>query len=140
MAKIYFKASLFRVEKVVIATARYWVMKTLPIVLISFNISAVPAETADEIAHLIAFVHSTQCRYKRNGDKYNGAAAAAHIQKKYAYYGAEVTSAEMFIELSATKSTMSGKYYLVYCPEQPAVKSADWLLQELLRYRGEKIR
>ncbi|BBN55541.1 hypothetical protein TRE132_36660 [Pseudomonas chlororaphis subsp. aurantiaca] len=45
-----------------------------------------------------------------------------------------VSSAEDFIELAATKSSMSGKAYEVHCPtgSQPA---SSWLKTELQRQR-----
>ena len=89
----------------------------------------------DEIRHLLGFVQSTQCRYERNGKSYDGEEAAKHIRKKYRYFKDEIDSTEKFIELSATKSTMSGKYYMIYCDDGPGVRSQRWLLDELKDYR-----
>ena len=43
---------------------------------------------------------------------------------------------EAFIKYSATKSTMSGKYYTVKCPDGKEIRSQDWLLEELAVFRG----
>jgi len=90
--------------------------------------------TADEkqqIDKLIVFVENSDCLFVRNGDEHSGKDAAKHIKRKYKHSRDEIASPEEFIELSATKSSMSGKYYHIRCEDQPEVKSKDWLLQEL---------
>ncbi|PCK08137.1 MAG: hypothetical protein COA42_10850 [Alteromonadaceae bacterium] len=86
--------------------------------------------------HLLAFVESTDCSYERNGDMHSGIEAVKHINKKYAHFSKRISTAEDFIKHSATKSKMSGKYYLVHCTNKAPVKSRDWLLTELKRYRS----
>ena len=88
-----------------------------------------------EINHLLQYVKITECTYIRNGDAYKGPKAVSHIQRKYDYFEDDIHSAEDFIRLSATKSTMSGKKYHIKCPNQPQVESGRWLLDELARYR-----
>ncbi len=93
------------------------------------------AATQDEINHLLNFVASTDCKYERNGTMHNGKEAVGHINKKYAYYNDDIKSTEDFIEYSATKSKMSGKYYKIHCNNKVSIKSQDWLLIELMTYR-----
>jgi len=93
------------------------------------------ASNQEEINHLLNFVSSTDCKYERNGTMHNGAEAVKHITKKYEYYSDDIETAEEFIKYSATKSKMSGKYYKIHCSNMVAVKSQDWLLQELNLYR-----
>ena len=100
--------------------------------LLSFNVFA---STQDEIAHLLTFVETTECKYERNGTLHNGAEAVKHINKKYQYSADGIKSAEDFIKYSATKSKMSGKYYKIHCANKAIVKSQDWLLTELKTYR-----
>lgn len=88
-----------------------------------------------EIDHLLLFVENTECMFERNGTSHSGKEAVEHIKKKYNYYKDEIDSAEKFIKLSATKSTLSGKYYMILCNGRPIIKSQDWLLQELKNYR-----
>ncbi|MBT8133201.1 MAG: DUF5329 domain-containing protein, partial [Gammaproteobacteria bacterium] len=45
---------------------------------------------------------------------------------------------EEFIEYSATKSTMSGDYYMVSCPGKETIRTQDWLMAELKRFRTEQ--
>ena len=88
-----------------------------------------------EIDHLLNFVEHSTCRINRNGKFYDGSKAISHIKKKYAYFKNEIQTTEQFIELSATKSTMSGNYYMVECGDGEQVRTKDWLLNELENYR-----
>ncbi|WP_210247080.1 DUF5329 family protein [Aliikangiella marina] len=97
------------------------------------------ADMQSEIEHLLGYVKSTDCVYERNGKKHNGAEAHKHILRKYDYYEDDIESTEDFIKYSATKSNMSGKFYLIHCPNQPTLTSQAWLLQELSEYRQERI-
>ena len=103
--------------------------------LILFNSEAAESNYKAEIAHLLTYVKNTPCQYIRNGDTHDGTEAAKHIQNKYDYYKDDIHTAEDFIRLSAAKSTMSGSKYYIQCPGSPKVESAQWLLQELDRYR-----
>lgn len=89
----------------------------------------------NEIDHLLMFIENTKCQYERNGKLYIGNDAAKHIREKYNYFKDEIDSTESFIELSATKSKMSGKYYMILCKGNSKIKSQEWLLQELKNYR-----
>ncbi len=96
----------------------------------------VPVSPTHEIDHLLMFVEKSPCMLERNGIKYSGRDAAAHIKKKYRYFRNKIKTSEAFIEYSASKSTISGKYYEVHCPGLPRVKTQTWLLDELARYRS----
>jgi hypothetical protein len=87
-----------------------------------------------DVRYLLDRVAASDCTFIRNGKRYAGADAARHLQRKYDYatrkYG-DIT-AEQFIEHVATKSSWTGKYYLVTCPPQSTEqRSADWLRQML---------
>ncbi len=108
----------------------------LIIILITFSGHIYATEKDEvEIKHLLSFLASTQCLYERNGQMHSGEAAVKHIKKKYHYYLDDITTAEDFIKLSATKSTFSGQYYKIHCSNQSSVQSQKWLLSELNRYR-----
>lgn len=112
-------------------------MKLSKLLLILLSVMSVNlyASIKTEINHLLSFVGATECKYERNGTMHTGSEAVKHINKKYDYYLDNIESAEDFIKYSATKSTMSGKYYKVYCLNADPIKSKDWLLSELERYR-----
>ena len=96
----------------------------------------VPPEQKPEVEHLINYLETSNCSMVRNGSTHKGAAATKHVRRKYKHFRNDIGSTEEFIELSATKSTMSGKPYEVHCPGKPPKESAAWLLEELEIYRG----
>ncbi len=110
-------------------------LKYLIILLMSLALHA-QSDYKQEINHLLSFVKNTPCVYIRNGDAHSGEEAVKHIQRKYDYYKDDIASAEDFIRLSATKSTMSGSKYYVQCGNKPKIESSRWLLAELQHYRN----
>jgi hypothetical protein len=95
------------------------------------------AGSDEEITHLLNYVATTACRYERNGKMYSGPKARDHMQMKYDYFKGKgkVSTAEEFIQYSATRSTMSKKHYRIHCENVAPVNSSDWLMAELKRYR-----
>ena len=87
-----------------------------------------------EIQHLLKFVSESGCTFIRNGSKHTPKEAAEHIKNKYEYYK---DSAEKFIELSATQSTLTKKKYMIKCPGEEVMENQKWLLKELNSLRGE---
>ena len=85
---------------------------------------------------MLDFVEHSECQFVRNGEAFPGPEARAHLEKKLDYLEDKnkVNSAEDFIDLAATKSSMSGRDYEVRCPEgtQPA---GAWLKRELQKQR-----
>lgn len=97
-----------------------------------------PTPTQSEIEHLLDFVKKTSCQFNRNGKAHDGPDAAAHIEKKYKHFKDKIITAEDFITHSATKSSMSGEYYILGCQGQDPIKTQEWLLLELKKYRETK--
>ena len=93
--------------------------------------------TQDEIDHLLVFVETSGCVYIRNGKEYSATDAVKHINRKYKRFEEDIDSAERFIELSATKSTMSSQPYYIQCKGTEKIQSSTWLLLELTRYRSD---
>jgi len=91
-----------------------------------------------EVEHLLEFVKTSDCVINRNATEYTGPEGVAHIQRKYEYYREDIETTEDFIRLSATKSTMSGKYYTVKCPGKVMINTQRWLLTELEFFRVEE--
>lgn len=98
----------------------------------------VPASQVDEVRHLMAFVKNSGCIINRNGTDYAALEGIGHIEKKYDYFRDDIKNTEDFIKYSASKSTMSGDYYTVTCPGTETIRTHDWLLAELKRYRAGK--
>ena len=113
----------------------FWV---LVLVLFSGSVVAdVSPATQLEIDHLLNFIRNSSCIIDRNGKTYVAVKAISHIEKKYAYFTDDIKTTEDFIELSATKSTMSGKYYMVRCGDDDQIRTREWLMQELQRLREQ---
>jgi hypothetical protein len=99
---------------------------------------AAPSGAAQiEIDHLFAYLAESPCRFNRNGTWYVAHEARDHLKKKYDYLMRKglLNSAESFIDLAASRSSVSGEPYLVQCPGTPVVPSAVWFKDELLRFR-----
>ncbi|WP_139832713.1 MULTISPECIES: DUF5329 domain-containing protein [Pseudomonas] len=104
-------------------------------IIVGREVSATP-QTTQEIRGLLDFVEHSECRFVRNGTEYSGPRARAHLMQKLDYLEGRkmVKSAEDFIDLAATKSSMSGRIYEVRCPEG-AEPASIWLKRELQRQR-----
>ncbi|MES2318081.1 MAG: DUF5329 domain-containing protein [Pseudomonadota bacterium] len=99
-----------------------------------------PEATRAEVAHLMAAVEKSQCKFNRNGSWHEAKAAREHLEKKFDYLDKRdmVTTAESFIARGASTSSMSGKAYEMQCGTAKAVTSSAWLTEELNRYRKAK--
>lgn len=97
------------------------------------------AQSQAEIEHLFGFLRESNCEFQRNGTWYAAPKAAEHIRDKYNYLIKRdlINSADKFIELAASKSSVSGKEYQVKCADKVTLSSAKWFTQELARYRAE---
>ena len=111
------------------------------ILIIAYSCSAsadVTKTQKPEVAHLLNFVKTSSCEINRNGTYHKGSEAVSHIEKKYDYFRDKINTTEEFIEYSATKSAISGKYYSVRCGNGEVIKTKEWLLNELKIYREIK--
>ena len=104
------------------------------------SLADVPESQAPEVDYLIRSLKTSGCEMIRNGKSYDGEAAAAHVRLKYDYFRDEIFSTQEFIERAATRSTMSGKAYMVDCPGEEPIPSADWLQNKLKAYRKKQDR
>ena len=107
----------------------------ISVIICNVVFADVPADQLKEVQHLLDYVKDSGCIINRNGFDYPANKGVYHIKRKYDYFSDNINSTEDFIEYSASKSTMSGNYYTVTCPEKETVKTRDWLLLELKRFR-----
>ena len=100
----------------------------------------VHADKQSEIEHLLAYVEKSGCEFERNGDIFDAPEARENIQRKYDYVmrwgSSRIKTAEDFIRLTASESSLSGNKYYVNCNGKSQT-SSEWLLEELARFRAK---
>ncbi|KQP50153.1 DUF5329 domain-containing protein [Pseudorhodoferax sp. Leaf274] len=99
-----------------------------------------PAPVQAEIDALISRLQASGCEFQRNGRWHAGAEAVAHLQKKRDYLEGRdaIRSAEDFVNLAASESSLSGEPYRVRCAGAEPVDSRAWLQQRLQELRRKK--
>lgn len=105
---------------------------------VAFASSAKSAESLDQtISYLIDYVANSKTTFIRNGSSHTPAEAAEHIKAKFAHYKNDIKTPEDFIRLSASKSILSGKPYLVRLPDGKEMHLDAWLTEALKQHRSE---
>jgi hypothetical protein len=100
--------------------------------------AAVRADTTEaEVEYLITSVGESGCTFIRNGSRHDAEDAASHMRLKYRRGKRYATTAELFIERLASKSSMSGELYFIECEGEEPVSSGEWLSARLEDYRSK---
>ena len=113
-------------------------MKTKALLLAALlSLPALAQTTSSEISQLFKALETSGCEFNRNGSWYSSQKASEHLHRKYDYLLKKglATSPESFIDLAASKSSMSGKAYLVRCGKSAPVQSKAWFLNKLAELR-----
>jgi len=99
--------------------------------------AASPTVAQVEVEYLLSAVAGSGCEFYRNGEWYDSRRASAHLRDKYNALVAlgHAATAMDFIEKAATKSSMSGRPYLIRCAGGAPVQTNQWLREALERYR-----
>ncbi|MGA3173678.1 MAG: DUF5329 family protein, partial [Syntrophorhabdales bacterium] len=100
----------------------------------------VPPAAEPEIRHLLSYIERSGCRFYRNSAWYEDTRAVRdHVESKLNYFMKKglINSTEDFIRWSASKSETSGEPYMVRCGKGSPLPLAQWLSEELDRYRKE---
>jgi translation initiation factor 2B subunit (eIF-2B alpha/beta/delta family) len=96
-----------------------------------------PAEQA-RIDRLIDYIESRKdLTFIRNGSEYSCEDAARFMRRKLRSMGENVTTAQQFIEQIASKSSTTGKPYLIRYADGKTVTAAVFLGEELKRMDGK---
>jgi len=97
------------------------------------------AESLEQtISYLIDHVAKSDAVFIRNGQSHTPAEAAAHIKAKYEHFKSGIKTPEDFIRLSASKSLLTGKSYLVRTHDGKEMHLDVWLTDALKEYRASK--
>lgn len=96
-----------------------------------------PTNVQIEVNFLLGYIDGSACEFYRNGTWRDSKAAQEHLRDKYKYLVARnrIKTTEDFIEMAATKSSISGQPYKVRCNGGATVTSNQWLWNELKRFR-----
>ncbi len=89
----------------------------------------------DEIDYLISSVGKIGCTFIRNGKRYSGKDARAHLKSKRRRNAHLIDSTEEFIEKIASKSSTSGKVYVISCNGEDQQTAGKWFAAVLGKYR-----
>ena len=90
-----------------------------------------------EVDQLLAAVRSSQCQFEREGRQFSGSDAAEHLMQKFRRGpAAPDASADVFIELAGSASSISGRPYIVHCTGEAPRLSNAWLKSQLKGIRG----
>lgn len=103
----------------------------------SFVAAETPTVAQAEVDYLLSAIAGSGCEFYRNGEWFDSRRASAHLRGKYdalAAAGRFVTAMD-FIEKAATRSSLSGRPYLIRCAGAEPVPTNQWLREALERYR-----
>ena len=96
------------------------------------------SETA-KIQYLIASVEALEgAKFIRNGREYDTRAASNHLRLKLKTSGDKVRTAEDFINLCASKSSMTGELYFIRLADGTTVKSEAFFKDKLKTFAVDK--
>jgi hypothetical protein len=108
------------------------------ILIVTFAGQTFATESLEQtVNYLIDYVAKSDATFIRNGVSHTPMEATAHIRAKYAHFKSEIKTPEDFIRLSASKSLLTGKPYLVRTPDAKEMRLDVWLTQALKQYRTE---
>jgi hypothetical protein len=100
----------------------------------SARAAGAPAAELERIERLIAAIGARQdLRFLRNGSDYPASDAARFLREKFKARSDGVTTAEGFVERIATRSSTTGRPYLIRWPDGREQAAAEFLLAELKR-------
>jgi hypothetical protein len=90
------------------------------------------------INYLINCIANSGATFIRNGAHHTAAEAAQHVRMKYEHFKKEIVTPEDFIRLSASKSLVTGQFYLVRLPNGREMRLDVWLMEALEQHRSER--
>ena len=90
----------------------------------------------EEIDALLTAVGDSGCTFIRNGKFYGAEKAESHLRMNYKRGRRHATTAEDFIRRLASRSSVSGKDYLIQCDGAGTVTSESWFTERLRLQRN----
>ncbi len=93
-------------------------------------------EAPAEIEYLLSTIGSSNCTFIRNGTRHDAQDAEAHLRMKYRRGKRYAPTSDQFIDLLASKSSLSKKPYYIECESEERMAFGQWLMQRLNEYRA----
>ena len=107
--------------------------------LVAVRAYAQDISEAAKIQYLIASVEALEgAKFIRNGREYDTRAASDHLRLKLKVAGGKVKTAEDFITLCASKSSVTGEPYLMRFADGTTVKSEVFFRNKLKTFATDK--
>ena len=120
-------------------------MKNILIMLMALiSLTAMRAYAQDspetvKIRYLIASVENLEAaKFIRNGREYDAGAAANHLRQKLKWTGSHVKTAEDFIRLCASESSVTGEPYLIRFANGTTVKAEVFFRNKLKEFVADR--
>ncbi|HMN40716.1 MAG TPA: DUF5329 family protein [Phycisphaerales bacterium] len=86
-----------------------------------------PPTEPERIETLLDALANSEAMFIRNGVEYSGRDAASHLRRKWRAAGDQIATLNAFIDHLASRSSETGRPYLVRTPDGRIVESAEWM-------------
>jgi hypothetical protein len=122
-------------------------MRTIPILLVLVLVLSLTAATAygrdpRDAVKIDALIHAVEtlegAKFIRNGQEYDGRKAADHLRLKLRSAGDRVRTAEDFIRLCGTQSSLSGEKYRIRLTDGTTLTAEDFFRKRLRAMAADK--
>ena len=112
-----------------------WVAAGVALALFSGMVHAQDHLEKKKIEYLISSVEKWKdAKFIRKGTEYDGKEAAEHLRMKLQNDGGRVRTADDFIRLCASKSSISGKPYRIRTSDGKTMTSEQYFREKLKKY------
>ena len=111
---------------------------TAILIIVFFPVVASAQDNAErrKIEFLISSVENLKgAKFIRNGSGHDGKEAADHLRMKLQKAGGKVQTVDDFIRLCASKSSMSGKPYMIRSSDGKTINSEQFFREKLKEFR-----
>jgi hypothetical protein len=116
---------------------RILILSVVVLALLSGVVKAQDNSERSKIEYLIGSIETLNgAIFIRTSTEYDGKAAAKHLRKKLQNAGGNVKTADDFITLCASKSSISGKPYLIKSSDGNTIKAEQYFREKLREYNA----
>lgn len=80
-----------------------------------------------DVEYLLSEISASNCEFIRNGSRYSADEAVEHMRMKYDYAKDDIETVDDFIKKVGSRSSFSGRTYMIECPSQNVTETGPWL-------------